>query len=185
MNKLMMLVVVTFATLFIGAATWQDSDAKPEPEPMAKTWDANSVREVAIKGYRKWGDARVAYDRETLESMVAPDLYIQLADRRITGEEFITTVSQKRPGAALTRFDVDVLTVQKTPDTENEWVLVIQEKLEWKVDGAGEDQAPVMYSVWITKDGWRFVDGKWLITFSEEIGHEYWRGPAKPQIEGW
>ncbi|NOG55424.1 MAG: hypothetical protein HND57_14070 [Planctomycetes bacterium] len=188
-------VVASLGLILVSTLAWrtpivQEQQQQAPPQEQKKTEQAMTpaaVRDAAVAGYRKWGDARIAYDREALESMVAPDLYIQLADRRITGKEFLDTVSQRNPRAAMTRFDVDVLSVQKKADSENEWTLVICEKIEYSLVNS-DVKGPVFYSLWVTRDGWRLTeDGTWLITYSEEIGHENWQGAGdgKAPIEGW
>ena len=171
--------------LLLGAMTWHETESQPDKSHEETTqpdhWTPASVRTAIESRYREWGDARIAYDREELEALVTPDLYIQMADRRITGEEFLSMVSQKNPNGSLTRFDVEILSVTKSGE---DWQLVICEKLEWTATGA-EDQGPAVYSLWVTRDGWRYTEeGEWLITYSEEIGHENWRG-VKPPFEDW
>ena len=145
-----------------------------------QSWDAASVRTALEAQYRAWGEARVAYDREAMEAMVVPDFYIQLADRRLSGKAFLDQASRANPRNPLTRFDVEILSVEPSDDG---WRLVISEKLEWTPAGA-ERQAPGLYSLWVTRDGWRREGDKWLATFSEEVGHQNWRDGAPP-FEDW
>ncbi|MHC4989630.1 MAG: nuclear transport factor 2 family protein [Planctomycetota bacterium] len=184
------------APLLLSAVTWHGFDSptriaspaqQTENEPpgqvaasQPESWDAASVRTAIDAGYRTWGDARIAYDKEAMQAMVVPEFYIQLLDQRISGQEFIDTASRPNPRAPLTRFDVEILSVQRSGD---DWRLVIAEKVEWTPADA-EDRAPGLYSLWITRDGWRRENGKWLVTYSEEIGHENWRG-RRPPFEDW
>ncbi|UCC32580.1 MAG: nuclear transport factor 2 family protein, partial [Phycisphaerales bacterium] len=120
--------------------------------------------------YKKWGRARVELDRETMDSILAPDFYVLLYGQRLSREKFLSDISQERSGFRLSRFDTDILTVRKT---EKDWTVVISEKLEVTILGSdGEKQKAC--SLWVTRDGWRKERGKWLVTFSEAIGHENW-----------
>ncbi len=71
-----------------------------------------------------------------------------------------------------------MLTVEPSADG---WVAVIEEKLEYeRADGKGK-----AYSLWITRDGWKKVDNRWVVTFSEAVGSESWRDGAKPPFRDW
>jgi len=137
---------------------------------------AAEARKIIAEGNRMWGKARVEYDTNTFEKMLAADFYGQLPSRKITRQEFIEGISTQRPGVKLTRFDATVLTVQKNTDG---WVAVIHEKLE--IDSPDGK----VYSLWITRDGWKKVKDQWVITSSEAIGSERWRGGEKPPFPDW
>lgn len=137
---------------------------------------AAEARKIIADGNRLWGKARIEYDRETFERMLDPDFYVLIQGRRLTRKEFIDAISVQRPGVKLTRFDASVLTVQQS---EGIWVAVIHEKLEM------DSPEGKVYSLWITRDGWRKVDDQWFITFSEAIGSEQWRGGEKPPFPDW
>ena len=137
---------------------------------------AAEARKIIADGNRRWGKARVEFDRETYEEMLAPDFYVLLRGRKLTREEFINVISTRRPETTLVRFDASVLTVTSKEDG---WVAVIHEKLEF------ETSAGKIYSLWITRDGWKKVGDRWLITFSEAIGSEAWRGGEKPPFPHW
>ena len=131
--------------------------------------------------YKSWGRARVELDKETLDSIMSPDFYVSLYGRKLSREKFLSDISQERPGSRLTRFDTDVLTVRKT---EKDWTVVISEKLEVTIDGSdGETQKACSH--WVTRDGWRKEGDKWLVTFSEAIGHESWPAGTTPPIRDW
>ena len=138
---------------------------------------AAEAREIIADGNRQWGKARVEFDKEMYEKMLAPDFYAQLPDRRLTRQEFIDVIMYERPGSKLTRFDATVLTVQQT--AADEWVALIHEKLEVELPD------DMLYSLWITRDGWKKVGDRWVITFSEAIGYENWYGGEKPPFEDW
>jgi hypothetical protein len=131
--------------------------------------------------YKRWGRARVELDKETLDSILAPDFYVSLYGQRISREKFLSDISQKRSGSSLTRFDTDILTVRKT---EKDWTVVISEKLEISILESGGETRKA-YSFWVTRDGWRDEGGKWFVTFSEAIGHENWEPGTKPPIRDW
>ena len=131
--------------------------------------------------YDSWSEARLAYDREALEEMVAADFHVLLYGREISGEQFLSDVSKRNPRGSLTRFDASILTVR--PSDEG-WTVVISEKLEIKIkDDDGE--ILTVHSFWVTRDGWRMEEGSWKVTFSEAIGHQSWKPGVKPPIAGW
>jgi hypothetical protein len=108
--------------------------------------------------------------------MLAPDFYVQLPGQKLTRQQFIQMISAQMPGAKLTRFDATVLTVQRAKD---HWVAIIHEKLEM------ESPKGKVYSLWITRDGWKKTGDQWVITFSEAIGSETWMGGVKPPFQDW
>ncbi len=171
------LAILCALPLLLAASSFianQDEES-PAPSPAA------AAREAIEKTYAEWARARVEYDRDTMESILADDFYVLLYEQRITREKFLGDIAEPRAGARLTRFDPAVLTVRPAEDG---WVAVITEKLE--LEGAGPDgQALRAYSLWITRDGWREEDGNWVVTFSEAIGHENWMGEAKPPFQDW
>jgi hypothetical protein len=137
---------------------------------------AAEARKIIVEGNRQWGKARVDLDIEAFEKMLAPDFYVQLPGRKLTRQQFIKMISAQMPGAKLTRFDATVLTVQRAKDG---WVAIIHEKLEM------DSPNGKVYSLWITRDGWRKVGDQWVITFSEAIGSETWLGGEKPPFQDW
>jgi hypothetical protein len=137
---------------------------------------AAEAREIIAEGNRQWGKARIEYDKEMYEKMLAQDFYVQLPGQKLTRQQFIEGISAQRPGVKLTRFDATVLTVQRKSDG---WVAVIHEKLEIDTPGGK------VYSLWITRDGWKKVNDQWVITFSEAIGSENWQGGEKPPFPNW
>ena len=62
--------------------------------------------------------------------------------------------------------------------------MVIAEKIEVTILGSGGETRKAC-SFWVTRDGWRKEGEKWLVTFSEAIGHENWGPGATPPIKGW
>ncbi len=140
-----------------------------------------AVRAAIGEGSKKWSRARVEYDKEAMEALTAPDFYVSLYGKKIDREQFIRDCSTKGPGARLTRFETEILTVRKD---EKGWTAVIGEKVEFTMTGP-DGEARKAYSYWVTRDGWRQEGEKWLCTYSEAIGHENWRGGSKPPISGW
>lgn len=162
--------LILILVLIISAATPLSNGQNSSPLTAAE------ARKVIADGNRQWGKARIEYDRETFERMLDPDFYVLIQGRKLTRQEFIDAISVQRPGVKLTRFDATVLTVQQS---EGNWVAVIHEKLEL------DSPEGKVYSLWITRDGWRKVDDQWFITFSEAIGSEQWRGGEKPPFPDW
>jgi hypothetical protein len=139
------------------------------------------ARKAIQGGNIEWGKARVATDKNTFEKMLAPDLYVQLSDRRLTRQQFIDHISSYPPGVTLTRFDASVLTVEPNGD---DWVALIFEKIEIERKSA-DGQTEKEYVVSITRDGWRKVSSnKWLALFSEQVSHEHWKG-TPPPLANW
>jgi hypothetical protein len=133
------------------------------------------ARKAIESGNVEWGKARVAIDKNAYEKMLAPTLYVQVGDRRLTRQQFIDRISSYPPGVKLTRFDARVLTVMPNG---NDWVAIIFETLEFeRKDSRGKTEKE--HWVWVTRDGWRKVSGdQWVILYSEEISHE--KGNATP-----
>jgi hypothetical protein len=138
-------------------------------------------RKLLVALNKEWGTARVGFDRPTFERMLAPDFYVQLADRRLTRKEFIDEISSPSPRARLTRFDVEVLTVEPAGQSGDEWVAVIEEKLEL----VPSDGRPRAYSLWVTRDRWKKFGDRWMALSSEAIGDELWRNGEKPPMASW
>jgi hypothetical protein len=81
------------------------------------------ARKAIEAGYTEWAKARVALEMNTIESMLAPDFYFQLPDRKVTRQEFIDRIHSLK----ITRFDPSVLTVEPRG---NDWSVLISEKGE-------------------------------------------------------
>jgi hypothetical protein len=140
-----------------------------------------AAREAIVALYAQWGRARVSFDEETIETILDPNFYVLLDGRRISREEFVTMILRKSPDRQLTRFDVDVLTVQQADDG---WTAVISEKLEIAItDDDGSIQKA--YSFWVTRDGFRRKGDRWFVSFSEAIGYENWRRGERPPFKDW
>jgi hypothetical protein len=147
----------------------------------SQTESLAEARGVIQDGNIEWGKARVAIDKNTFERMLAPDLYVQYSDRRLTRQQFIDRISSYPPGVSLTRFDASVLTVEPNGD---DWVAIILERIEYEKDGPG-GKTEKEYAAWVTRDGWRKVSSdKWVILFSEKVGQEHWKG-TPPPLKNW
>src|SRR5258705_12117447 len=113
---------------------------------------------------RKAIQARVALDKNTIERMLAPDLYVQTPDRKLTRKEFIDAIFS-RP-YTLTRFDATVLTVEPRG---NGWAALVLEKLEGEIkDNSGKTIK--IYVIGVVRDGWRKLnDNQWTLLCSEQL----------------
>jgi hypothetical protein len=137
----------------------------------------STMRQEIESGYRQWEKARLSYDEATFNKMLAPDFYVLLNGKRENREAFIGMIMNK--GAKLVRFDSHIQTLSPSEDT---WVAVITEKIEWEVTDQSGKTAKV-YSMWVTKDGWRKKGDAWQILYSEAVGNENWR--EKPPFADW
>src|SRR5262245_23541885 len=114
--------------LLIVALASAPSRAREQGSGAAPQSAAAVAREKPAALYAIWGRARVEVDRPTLEELLASDFLLILGGKPSTREEFLDMVT--RPGGLkLTRFDVDILTMQRSGNT---WTAVIAEKLEWE-----------------------------------------------------
>src|SRR5260370_12766508 len=84
-----------------------------------------SAPAVSSAEARKAIQARVSLDKNTIERMLAPDLYVQTPDRKLTRQEFIDAIFS-RP-YTLTRFDATVLTVEPRG---NDWAAPVLAKID-------------------------------------------------------
>ena len=169
-----MAVRILLALVFLGSAT-------PCGAQEAARMTVAEARAAIAEGNRAWGKARVAFDGAAYEKMLAPDFYLALPEGKHSRQEFIQMISDRSSPAKLVRFDASVLTVQPSGA---DWVAVIQEKLEYEFTAA-DGKLHKAYSLWITRDGWRKTADRWVITYSEAIGTESWRGTAKPPFQDW
>jgi glyoxylase-like metal-dependent hydrolase (beta-lactamase superfamily II) len=143
----------------------------------------DQVRAELTAVNKAWSAARLGYDSAAAERMLAPDFFVTIGDQRITRQAFIQQVSQRPPGGKLVRFDNPIMSLTRHP-TKDEWIAVVLEKLEME-RAAPDGSAPTkMYSVWVTRDGYRRVGSTWQIIYSEAIGSENWMGRTPP-IANW
>ena len=137
------------------------------------------ARKAIQAGYVEWDKARVAMDKNTIERMLAPDLYVQTASRRATRQEYLDYL-YTRP-LTLTRFDATVLTVEPRG---NDWAVLVFEKLEGQLKDKNGKTSKIY--IWgVARDGWgQRNDNQWTVLFSEELG-----GPEiseeTPPIANW
>ena len=160
----------TLLALFVTAAAWAQS------APAISSAEARKAIEAA---YVLFGKAAVApMDKNTVERMLAPDLYAQTT-RRATRQEYVDYL-YTRP-LSLTRFDATVLTVEPRG---NDWAVLVFEKLEGQLkDKSGKTRKIYIWGV--ARDGWgQRSDNQWTVLFSEELG-----GPQTseeiPPIPNW
>ena len=134
------------------------------------------ARKAIEAGYTEWAKARVALDMNTIESMLAPDFYFQLPDRKVTRQEFIDRMHSLK----ITRFDASVLTVEPRG---NDWAALISEKgeVETKDDHGKTSKG---YIVLVARDGWRKLnDNQWTLLSSDPLGQQRWQ--ERPPIANW
>jgi hypothetical protein len=144
----------------------------------ATAW-AQSAPAVSSAEARKAIQAHVAMDKNTIERMLAPDLYVQTPDRKLTRQEFIDAIFS-RP-YALTRFDATVLTVEPRG---NDWAALVLEKLEGEIkDNSGKTSK--IYVMGVVRDGWgKLNDNQWTLLWSEQLGQQLWEEQIPP-IANW
>src|SRR5947209_1789408 len=107
---------------------------------------------------RKAIQARVALDKNTIERMLAPDLYLQTPDQEPTAQELVDAIFSHP--YAFTRFNATVLTVEPRG---KEWVALVLEKLEGEIKGNGGKTSKI-FVIAIAREGWgRLKDNKWTI----------------------
>src|SRR4029077_10107836 len=125
---------------------------------------AQSAPAVSSAEARKANQARVALDKNTIERMLAPDLYVQTPDRKLTRQEFIDAIFS-RP-YTLTRFDATVLTVEPRG---NDGAALVLEKLEGEIkDNSGKTSK--IYVMGVVRDGWgKLNDNQWTLLWSEQL----------------
>jgi hypothetical protein len=134
------------------------------------------ARKAIQVGYAEWARARVALDMNTIERMLAPDFYFQLADRKRTRQEFIDSMHSLK----ITRFDASVLTVEPRG---NDWSVVISEKGEVETKDEHGKTSKV-YIMLVARDGWRKLnDNQWTLLSSEPLGQQRWQ--ESPPIANW
>ena len=151
--------------------------------PPPGVFDDAAVRPALTAVNKAWSQVRLTYDSAAAERLLTPDFYVQINGNRQTRQEFIRTVSQRRPNMKLVRFDNPVLTITKDANKE-EYVATVMEKLESEVartDG-GVDK---IYSLWITRDGFRRVGSTWQIMYSEAVSFQNWGNGQKPPFADW
>ena len=138
------------------------------------------ARKAIEAGYVEWAKAVVApMDKNTIERMLAPDLYVQTPDRKLTRQEFIDAIFS-RP-YALTRFDATVLKVEPRG---NDWAALVLEKLEGEIkDNSGKTSK--IYVMGVVRDGWgKLNDNQWTLLWSEQLGQQLWEEEIPP-IANW
>lgn len=171
-------MLLSRAALFLVAVSCCVASASAQVIKDSK--EAADARQKIIDLNKMWGKARVAVDKATFEKTLAPDFYTEIDGKKQTRQEFIDEISAPEGPIKMTRFDVNVLTVTKNGD---HWDAVIAEKLEG--EGAGKDgKQHHLYSLWITRDGWKRGEDHWTALYSIAIGYQNWVDQAPP-VTGW
>jgi len=163
------LVSTLLAVIVTAAAGTQSAPAVSSAE----------ARKAIQAGYVEWDKARVAMDKNTIERMLAPDLYVQTPNRKLTRQEFIDGIFSS-PNT-LTRFDATVLTVEPRG---NDWAALVLEKLEAETkDNNGKTSK--IYVMGVARDGWgKLNDNQWTLLWSEQLGQQRWK-EERPPIANW
>ena len=140
-----------------------------------------AMREIISRWNAEWGRARVARDTATLERMLPASYTARFGNQTMTREEFMASAKSPPPEVTLTRFDATVLTVQ--PDS-TAWIATVEEKLEFtrRSDDGTLDRRSAL---WVIRDRWEQVDGRWQLVVGEVVGNETWRNGVKPPFQDW
>jgi len=140
---------------------------------------STEARKAIQAGYVEWDKARVAMDKNTIERLLAPDLYVQTPDRKLTRQEFIDALFKS--SVTLKRFDATVLTVEPKG---NDWAVVVLEKLEGEIKDK-DGKTSNVYVVGVARDGWGILnDNQWTLLWSEQLGQQRWKDESPP-IANW
>ena len=146
----------------------------------APAMSSAEARKAIEAAYVVFGKAALGpMDKNTMEKMLAPDLYVQTATQRATRQEYLDYL-YTRP-LTLTRFNATVLTVEPRG---NDWAVLVFEKIEGQLkDKSGKTSKIYIWGV--ARDGWgQRKDNQWTILYSEELG-----GPQiseeTPPIANW
>jgi len=140
---------------------------------------STEARKAIQAGYVEWDKARVAMDKNTIERLLAPDLYVQTPDRKLTRQEFIDALFKS--SVTLKRFDATVLTVEPKG---NDWAVVVLEKLEGEIKDT-DGKTSKVYVVGVARDGWGILsDNQWTLLWSEQLGQQRWKDESPP-IANW
>jgi len=165
------ILVSTLVAVIVTAA------AGAQSAPAISSAEARKAIEAA---YVVFGKAAVEpMDKNTVERMLAPDLYVQTASRRATRQEYLDYL-YTRP-LTLTRFDATVLTVEPKG---NDWAVVVLEKLEGEIKDK-DGKTSKVYVVGVARDGWGILnDNQWTLLWSEQLGQQRWKDESPP-IANW
>ncbi len=165
------MLVSTLVALIVTAAAGAQS---------APAMNSTEARKAIEAAYVVFGKAAVGpMDKNTMEKMLAPDLYVQAKTRRATRQEYLDYL-YTRP-LTLTRFDATVLTVEPK---DNDWAVLVFEKLEGQLKHK-DGKTSKIYIWGVARDGWGLRnDNQWTVLYSEQLG-----GPENseeiPPIANW
>ena len=165
------ILVSTLVAVLVTAA------AGAQSAPAISSAEARKAIEAA---YVVFGKAAVGpMDKNTVERMLAPDLYVQTASRRATRQEYLDYL-YTRP-LTLTRFDATVLTVEPRG---NDWAVLVFEKLEGQLKDKNGKTSKIY--IWgVARDGWGILnDNQWTLLWSEQLGQQRWKDESPP-IANW
>ena len=157
--------------------------AQGQPQPTTPGGLTKSqMRDTIAAWNQAWGRARVALDTAAFQRMLHPQYVAVMGPgEEMSRADFLAGISAPPPGVVLKRFDVTVLT---TVPSDSAWVAVIEEKLE--IERRAQDGTPFTTKhLWIIKDTWRQVDGRWAMVRGEVVANEGWRGTEQPPFVDW
>jgi hypothetical protein len=165
------ILVSTLLAVIVTAA------AGAQSAPAASSAEA---RKAIQAGYVEWDKARVAMGKNTIERMLAPGLYVQTPDRKLTRQEFIDGIFSRPYTLTRTRFDATVLTVEPRG---NDWAAVVLEKLEGEIKDKNGKTSKICV-MGVVRDGWgKLNDNQWTLLWSEQLRQQRWQ--ESPPIANW
>jgi ketosteroid isomerase-like protein len=178
-STLLAVIVTATAGAFGGVLVHAAVDLRSCDAQSAPAVSSAEARKAIQAGYVEWDKARVAMDKNRIERMLAPDLYVQTPDRKLTRQEFIDAIFS-RPYTS-TRFDATLLTVEPRG---NDWAALIFEKVE--VETKDKDgKTSKGYRVLVARDGWRKLnDNQWTLLWSEQLGQQRWKEKSRRSQTG-
>ena len=177
-STLLAVIVTAAAGAFGGVQVHAAVDLRSCDAQSAPAVSSAEARKAIQAGYVEWDKARVAMDKNKIERMLAPDLYVQTPDRKLTRQEFIDAIFS-RPYTS-TRFDATLLTVEPRG---NDWAALVFEKLEGQIKDK-DGKTTKVYIMGVARDGWgKLNDNQWGIVFSEQLGKQ--QSEETPPVANW
>ena len=173
-------IILAALAILAGPAAHAQASAPPPVTAPAKPTKAE-VREVVTRWNADWAKARLATDTAAFQRMLPAEYVAVFNGDTMPRKAFLAGISAPPPGVKLARFDVTVLTVGESGDG---WDAVIEEKLE--IDRTASDgRVERTYHVWVIRDRWRNVDGRWSLASGDVVSTEGWRGGTRPPFTDW
>lgn len=170
----------TFAILSLFSVSLAAQGQQPPP-PTVGGINKGQIRDTIVAWNAAWGQARMAVDTAAFNRLLSANYSASMNGQPMSRAEFLAGVSAPPPGVTMTRFDVRVLAIVRTQDG---WDAVIEEKIEFDrraADGTTEHT----FHLWVIRDHWTQVNGRWEMVRGEVIGNESWRGGSRPPFSDW